>query len=167
MKDNINFNKIQYFKLLKKQETLKNQETSLFNENQKENLELLSYSLILENQIYYNRKNEYIHLVTKYLNMNKSRIAAESFVWEFFTIFRKDNKALEILEKEILQEGLQILDTFLIHPKSTDFSGLINQIWDYCEFLTFDLEDNNGITLDQFHDLIEKSFFKMKDHLDE
>jgi len=52
----------------------------------------------------------------------------------------------------------------LINPKSTDFSGLVDDIFYSCEALTFDLKDNDGINLDQFHDLIEKSFLKMKDY---
>lgn len=50
--------KIRYIELLKKEETLKNQEISLLDENPKERRELFSYKIILENQIYYNRKAE-------------------------------------------------------------------------------------------------------------
>ena len=50
MENNINFDKTRYI------EWLKNERTSLFNENREEDLELLSYGVILENQIYYNRK---------------------------------------------------------------------------------------------------------------
>ena len=67
MGNNINFDKTRYIELLKKEEFLKNEGRSLFNENREEDLELLSYSVILENQIYYNRKAEYIFLVEKYL----------------------------------------------------------------------------------------------------
>ena len=63
MQNKINFDKIEYIELLKKEELLKNQGTSLSNENPKEDSELLSYGIILENQIYYNRKAEYIFLV--------------------------------------------------------------------------------------------------------
>ncbi len=70
MGNNINFDKTGYIELLKKEEFLKNEGTSLFNENREEDLELLSYSVILENQIYYNRKAEYIFLVEEYLREN-------------------------------------------------------------------------------------------------
>jgi len=63
MQNKINFDKTEYIELLKKEELLKNQGTSLSNENPKEDSELLSYGIILENQIYYNRKAEYIFLV--------------------------------------------------------------------------------------------------------
>ena len=54
--DDIIFDKTRYRELLKKDETLKNQEIYLAEENPKEDLKLLSYRVILENQIYYNRR---------------------------------------------------------------------------------------------------------------
>ena len=102
MANNINFDKTRYIELLKKEEILKNEGTSLFNENREEDLELLSYGIILENQIYYNRKAEYTFLVEEYLRDSNGEDGAHRFVWEFFKIFKKDNKALKILEKEIL-----------------------------------------------------------------
>ena len=128
MEKNINFDKIRYIELLKKNEIFKNEGTSLFNENPEEDLELLSYGVILENQIYYNRKAEYIFLIEEYLRENAGEDGARLFIWEFFKIFKKDNKALKILEKEILEQGIQKLATLWMDQKSTEFSALINQI---------------------------------------
>ena len=122
---------------------------------------MLSYGVILENQIYYNRKVEYISLVEEYLRKNAGKDGARLFVSEFFNIFKKDNKALEILE-----QGIKRLATFCIDPKSTEFSALINQIVGSCELLTFDPEDSYGITLDQFRDSIEIIFFKIQNYYD-
>ena len=167
MTNNINFDKIRYIELLKKEETLKNQDISLLDENPKERRELFSYQIILENQNYYNQKVEYISLVEEYLRENAGEDGARLFVWEFFTLFKKDNKALDILEKEILEQGIKRLATFYIDPKSTEFSALINQIADDCEFFTFHPEDSHKMSLDQFRDSIEKIFFKMQKYLDE
>ena len=164
MGNNINFDKTRYIELLKKEEFLKNEGTSLFNENREEDLELLSYGVILENQIYYNRKAEYIFLVKEYLRESAGEDEARLFVWKFFKIFKKDNKALKILEKEILQQGTQKLATFQIDPKSTKFSALVNQIVGSCEFLTFDPEDTYGMTLDQFRDSIQKIYLKIQNN---
>lgn len=164
MTNDINFDKTRYIELLKKQ----NEETSkLKTENREEYLELLSYGVILENQIYYNRKVEYISLVEEYLRENAGEDGARLFVWEFFIIFRKDNKALDILEKEILEQGIKRLATFCIDPKSTEFSALINEIVGLCEFFTFDPQDSHKMTLDQFRDWIERIFFKMQNYLEE
>ena len=164
MENTIKFDKSRYIELLKKGETLKNQELSFLDENPKERRELFSYKIILENQIYYNRKAEYIFLVEEYLRENAGEAGARLFVWEFFEIFRKDNKALGILEKEILQQGIPKLATFCIDPKSTEFSALINEIVEDCEFLTFDPEDTYGMTLDQFRDSIQKIYLKIQNN---
>ena len=164
MGNNINFDKTRYIELLKKEEFLKNEGTSLFNENREEDLELLSYGVILENQIYYNRKAEYIFLVEEYLRESAGEDEARLFVWKFFKIFKKDNKALKVLEKEILHQGIQKLATFQIDPKSTEFSALVNQIVGSCEFLTFDPEDTYGMTLDQFRDSIQKIYLKIQNN---
>jgi len=167
MEKNITFDKIRFIELLKKEENLRNKGIYLLNENSKEYRELLSYEIILGDQIYYNRKAEYIFLVEEYLRENAGEDGARLFIWEFFIIFKNDNKALEILKKEILEQGIEKLATFWIDPKSTEFSALIDQIVGFCEFLTFDPEDTYWITLDQFGDSIEKIYFKMQKYLDE
>jgi len=126
MPNNINFDKIRYIELLEKEEILKNQELFLGDENPKECSELSSYKVILENQIYYNRKAEYIFLIEEYLRENAGQDGAQLFVHEFFNIFKNDNKILEIMQKEILEQGINRLATFCIDPKSTEFSDLID-----------------------------------------
>ena len=69
---------------------------------------------------------------------------------------------MDILEKEILQHGIQKLATFQIDPKSTKFSALINQIAGSCESLTFDPEDTYGMTVNEFRDSIQNIFFKIQ-----
>lgn len=147
---------------MKKEEILRNEEISLFDENREEGRELLSYGVILENQIYYNGKVEYISLVEEYLRENEGEAGARLFVWEFFNILRKD-----ITASEILEQGIQRLAIFRIDPKSTEFSALIHDIIGSCEFLTFDPEDSYKLTLDQFRDSIEIIFFEMQKYLDE
>ena len=68
------FNKVRFFELLKKQKMLQDQNKSLSEENPIERCELSSYGVILENQIYYNRKDEYIGLV--YLKENPGEAEA-------------------------------------------------------------------------------------------
>lgn len=155
MGNNINFDKTRSIELLKKEGT------SLFDENRGEEVELLSDGVILENQIYYNRKAEYVFLIKEYLRESAGKDGARLFVWEFFKIFKKDNKALKVLEKKILQQGIQKLATFQIDPKSTEFSALVNQIVGSCEFLTFDPKDTYAMTLDQFRDSIQKIYLKI------
>lgn len=135
---------------------------TLIDKNPKERHKLFSYQIILGNQIYYNRKAEYIFLVEEYLKKNSDEDGARLFVSEFFNIFKKDNKVLEILE-----HGIKRLAIFCINPKSTKFSALIHQIVGSSEFLTFDPEDSYGITLDQFRAFLEKTFSQIEKYSDE
>lgn len=72
MENNIGFDKRRYVQLLKKEEIFEEEGKPFFDENREENLELLSYDITLAKQICYHRKNEYIDLVSKYLNLPKT-----------------------------------------------------------------------------------------------
>ena len=91
-------NKVRYFELLKKQELLENQDRFLLDENPIERRELLSYGVMIENQIYYNRKAEYTFLVEKYLRENGGEAGARMFQWDFCTLFKDDNQAVKSFE---------------------------------------------------------------------
>lgn len=103
MKNIIGFDKRKYVQLLKKEEIFEEEGKSFFDENREENLELLSYDIILQNQIYYNRKDSYINLVSKYLNLSKTERSAELFAWNFFNLFTADSNAIHYFRKEICQ----------------------------------------------------------------
>ena len=152
----IKFDKVRFNELLKKKALCQ------LVENSKEEFELLSYGIMLENQIYYNRKAEYIYLVEEYLKENGGEAGARMFQWDFCTLFKEDNQAVEIFEKEILEEGSGKLENFEIDSKSKEFSVLINDIFGSCEFLTFNPEDSSGITVEEFKSEVEKTFLEMK-----
>ena len=79
MKNDINFNKTRYIELLRKKEILRNEGRSLFNENREEDFELYKYDVIVGNQFYYKRKDEYIFLVEEYLKENAGKDGANLF----------------------------------------------------------------------------------------
>jgi hypothetical protein len=60
------FNKVRYIELLKKDQSLESKNSSLYKEDRIEYRELLSYGVILYNQIIYNRRHDYISLIEKY-----------------------------------------------------------------------------------------------------
>lgn len=162
MGNQTNFDQNRYLELLKKKQFLIKNETYLFNENRSEEFELLSYGIILEGQIYYNQKDNYIFLVEEYLKNNAGEAETRLFVWEFFKIFKKNNRTLKTLEKEILEEGIEKLATFQIDPKSKEFYDSVNEIVDYSEVLTFDPQDTSGMNLNQFRDFLQKFYLKFK-----
>ena len=73
--------------------------------NDVEELELLSYQVILENQIYYNQRDLYISFIEEYLRENAGTDGTSLFIYEFFALFRKSHRDFKTLEAEILEIG--------------------------------------------------------------
>lgn len=147
-----NLAKTKYFELLEKEITL----------NKDEKKELLSYQIVLEQQITYNHKNEYFSLVDEYLMNNAGRDGILLFRIQFLDLYRNDMQALEILEDEIREKGFSVISSFSIESKSKEFYSLIEDIYSDCENVSFDLEDEYGISEDEFRKSLEKVFHKMK-----
>ena len=119
------FNKVRYIELLKKDRSLKSQNSSLYYEDPMEYRECLSYGVMLENQIFYNRRQEYIALMERYL---KNEINRSEMLYNYFGLDRKDKKILEDLDKNFQQ-----LANVSIDSKSAEVGRLISEISDVWE----------------------------------
>lgn len=60
--------KSRYFELVAKDKNLEIKGTSLYEENKSECLELLSYQIIVSEQVFYENRFQYIDLIKKYLD---------------------------------------------------------------------------------------------------
>lgn len=155
-------NKTRYLELLEKNDTLKNQNISLIYENPLEHRELLEYQILVEGQIYFNNKTNYIKLIETHLNKIINETQTRQFFSQFREMFQEDNKKLLEIENQILKDGRKRLDQLEIHPNSISFSDLTFQIVDCGENLTLDPENTYGITLSQFREIIKKNYLEMK-----
>jgi hypothetical protein len=135
---------------------LRSSSTSLYKEDKIEYRELLSYGVILYNQIIYNRRHDYISLIEKYIT---NEIDSLLLRLQFFQIQREDKNVKKDLEKNFEQ-----LSNILIDLKADEFSLLIADIFDACEALKSNSEPDEayGITELQFRDFLEKTFLQMK-----
>ena len=159
-----NFDKIRYIDLLKKQDMLRNEGRFL---DDQEDSELLNYGCILQCQIFYNRRTEYVSFLQEYLRYNPSgEDEANLFRFEFFHIYRKDLKLTKTLTQEIIDKGLSVFPTFLLDSKAEGFDALINQIISACEALTFDPEETYGFFSDKFADFIRRILSEMEKYCD-
>ena len=115
---------------------------------------ILIFFFLLENQIYYNRRQEYISLIERYVTHE-----IDSFVLrvKFFQIRREDSNILEDLEK-----NFERLSNVVIDSKSAKFSPLLEDITSACEYFDFDSEDDER----KFRADIEKIFLEMKPYKD-
>ena len=153
-------NKVRYIELLKKNQNLQNKNTSLYHENRVEYLELISYGKIVDDQILYNRRDDYISLIEKYVT---NEIDSLVLRLQFFQTQREDRKITEDLEKNFQQ-----LSNLLIDSKSSEFSLLIEDIFGACEALKCDSEPEEayGINELEFRAFLEKIFLQMKNYSD-
>ena len=129
--------------------------------NDGEKLELLSYKIILENQIYYNQRDLYISFIEEYLREKDAGTDGTGlFIYEFFTLYGKSQRDSRTLEAEILETGISRLENFSINSESTKFGDLIEDIFGECEFYDKDLSD---ISDESFRSLIRRILLEMKE----
>jgi hypothetical protein len=120
--------------------------------------ELLSYQIILENQIYYNQRDLYISFIEEYLRQNATATDGTGlFIYEFFALCRENQGDFRTLEAEILETGISKLENFSINSESTKFGELIEDIFGECEFY-----DKDIISDESFRSLIREALLEMK-----
>lgn len=118
------FNKVRYIELLENDQNLKNKNSSLYEEDKLKYRELLSYQVILYDQIIYNRKHDYISLIDQYLT---NEIDSFVLILQFFQMKQEDMKIQNDLEN-----NFERLSNVLIDSESGEFSALVEDISDAC-----------------------------------
>lgn len=144
MEKNRNFDRVRYIQLLKKQ-----------NLNKIERLELSSHQIILENQILYNHKNDYLCLIEEYL---KNKITSTSLVFQFFQKQRKDQQIIDNLTNNLDQVEMLFINSN--YSKLDAFSDLIENLIYCCD--TLDDEPLTELRESEFRTYIENIFLQMK-----
>ena len=66
----------------------------MYDENKSEYFELSSYRIILEEQVFYKNRFQYIDLIKKYIDGN---INCYTFQWDFFDLYHNNGKILDKL----------------------------------------------------------------------
>jgi len=150
---NNSFNLTRYRKLIEKETALANQKKSLFYENRSEFLELLNYQASVEQQIIYNRKNDYFLLIDKYLNQ---LITSFEFQIEFLKMEKQDDTKA----KKIFQDYQQ-LSGFSLVENLEEFSNLMGQISDLCQDI-IDWGYEDGLSKDEFYDSVNNLYLQLK-----
>lgn len=160
-----NSDKLRYLELLKKEEEFYKHENNKFFgiERPDEADELVKYFTILNDQFYYNQKENYRSLIQDYQSGEFSTIG---FILAFFEMYRQDAKNFEILRMDFKE-----LLSFPIDAKSEGFSSFLDDIFDNGELFFNDCQavdldpnaiKNYGPAEDQFRGCIEVKFSKMQ-----
>ena len=122
-------------------------------------LELLALEASIENQIFYNNKNNYFALIQKYLN---ETIHPNIFRAQFIKMVNEDlKKSQEILD------NFEELSTFWIDLELDEFGSLFENIHETC-LCAFEFEgQEDAMPETKFRDSIQKIFFKIQKYLEE
>lgn len=87
--------------------------------------ELTSYMIVLQKQIYYENRSQYIDLVKKCLD---GEINCYALQWDFFEIYQNDMKTLDKLIKKVSQYGIDSEMNFHTDSKIENFSSLLGDL---------------------------------------
>lgn len=115
--------KKRYFELLSKEKALRAKNLSLDKINKSEADELSSYKIILEEQVFYQNKSQYIDLIQKCI---KGEINCWALQWNFFEIYYDD---LEMSDKKIMSSNEDEINFYTdsnIENFSPNFKNFIN-----------------------------------------
>lgn len=149
------FNKSRYLELLQKEKSLNGNDLC-----ESEYMELLSYRVILESQITYNNREKYIALLEAHINEPFSNDDLDSYsaLVELSELFDQEVEDLNLLENQILKEGIPILDNFSIDSisNSREFLAWVNDIVKY--------EKEEYIGPEDYRSLMEFRLSKLRDY---
>ena len=149
------FNIVRYIELLKEDQKLRSQNSSFYYEGDKaKGSELLSYGIMVENQIIYNRKDEYIPVIEQYVSKQIDFVSLRS---QLFTIQRKDYKL-----RDHLENNFEELSKVLIDSKSSEFGVLIQDIFDLFELIDSEEDEPFEIMELRFRSFMEKNLLQIE-----
>ena len=128
-----------FLELLRKKENLESKKNT--SDQLEEHSELISYMIILEKQIYYNNRFQYIDLVRKCINND---INCYRFQWDFFEIYQNDIKTLDKFINNIIRYGLDSEINFFIDSSVENFYSLIaDRLLPLCDFLNYNISEKS------------------------
>ena len=146
-------NQTRFLELLRKEEVLESENKSLYEVEKSEYSELTSYRIVLQEQIYYENRFQYIDLVKKCLD---GEINCYALQWDFFEIYQNDMKTLDKLIKKVSRSGIDGEMNFHTDSKIENFSSLIDdQLVPLCDFL------DDGLSEESFYHKLEQVYFEM------
>lgn len=121
-----------FLKLLKYSNELKKNKKSLRTEDSEAFNLFLNFSVIIENNLHYLEKQEYIELVTKFLT---DQITADDFSYSFMAIYQGISQKLGQMKRT---ESLE-LGNFL-KPSRPELGDLLARIYGSCDSFSLDPE---------------------------
>ena len=143
-----------YFNLSKYQKLLKLKENNEISLSDEDFMELLKYEVYVQDQISYDRKDEYFLLIIKFLNRSLGIYNFESQMKE---LREQDNQ-----KSKIVLENPQELQAFTLASDLKIFSNSINNISEVCFDFYESFNDLESITKDELYDSVHKYYSELQ-----
>ena len=122
----------QFFKLLKYSNELKKNKKSLRKKDSESFNLLLNFSVIIENNLHYSEKQEYIELAKDFL---ADQITADDFSYSFMAIYKGINRKLGQMKRT---ESLELAN--FLKPSRPELGDLLARIYGSCDSFSPDPE---------------------------
>lgn len=146
-------NKTRFLELLRKEKALNVENRSLYEVKKSEYSELTSYQIVLQKQICYQNRFQYIDLVKKCLD---GEINCYALQWDFFEIYQNDMKTLDKWIKKVSRSGIDGKMNFHTDSKIENFFSLLDdQLVPMCDFL------DDGLSEKSFYHKLEQVYSEM------
>lgn len=155
--------------LLKYSNELKKNQKYLIKEDPIAFTKLLNFLSIIEENLHWKVKNQYVKLIEDFLNEN---ISADDFSILFIRIFEKTVDKVHQLEIDLKEKNSlnsSEISELLLEKKACGIAGLISDVYGDCDRFNSDLSSENDFYLDeeQFRNSIKELFFEMQKYCDE
>jgi hypothetical protein len=109
-----------YLELLRYDESLKKDGTSLQEQDKEKYLKLLNYSVKLSDHVHWQQKSDYLNVMKNFIDL---KIDGKQFVSQFKKIHRANQESGKMLKTDLKQ-----LNTFELNPKSFGFTEWTSEI---------------------------------------
>lgn len=146
-------NKTRFLELLRKEKALNVENRSLYEVKKSEYSELTSYRIVLQKQIFYQNRSQYIDLIKKCLN---GGVNCYAFQWGFFEIYQNDLKTFDKFIKKVSRYGIDGEINFHTDSKIENFFSLVDDnLVPMCVFL------DEGLSEESFYHKLEQVYSEM------
>jgi len=149
------YNQQRHIQLLKRSQDFKDQGKWLYKESPEEDLELSSYNIAVEENMFWQQRYEVAELMQDFLNR---KIDGQEFCDRVFGLRRN---LMIATDKFLIQLGAGEVKDFQPDPRSKNRSGFLSGLFCYCDDFMEDYEN------DQFYDAMQNGFLNFQKALNE
>lgn len=149
------YNQQRHIQLLKRSQDFQNQGKSFYKESPEESLELSSYNVAVEENIFWQQRSKVDELMQDFLNR---KIDGQEFCDRVFGLRRN---LMIARDQFLVQLGAGEVKYFQPDPRSKNLSGFLDGLFCYCDDFIEDYEN------DQFSNAMRNGFLHFQNALND